>query len=127
MSESFEWEVMKSGNGHMTCFGKKGGKSPADALGYTVAREGASIEDCEARAKRIVLEHNVFRSMSDESIKELATNMVPYYALRADLDEAQKALLKIRSIYPDKPKLPMTWQIKEVVDNYFLAKHKEGK
>ena len=43
-------------------------------------------------ADRVALEHNVFRSMSDESIKELATNMVPYYALRAQLNEAVKAM-----------------------------------
>ncbi|KKM74165.1 hypothetical protein LCGC14_1403000 [marine sediment metagenome] len=39
-------------------------------------------------ADRVALEHNVFRSMSDEQVKELATNMVTYYALRADLNEA---------------------------------------
>lgn len=43
-------------------------------------------------ADRVALEHNVFRSMSDEQIKELATNMVTYYALRAQLAKAVEAM-----------------------------------
>ena len=49
-------------------------------------------------ADRVALEHNVFRSMSDEQIKELATNMVTYYALRAELNEAVNHTLNARKL-----------------------------
>ena len=72
-------------------------------------------------ADRVVLEHNVFRSMSDEQVKELATNMVPYYALRADLDETLELLERILE-YGYKQSLGYDVSIKAI-----LAKHKEGK